>query len=75
MHAGFQKVDPSLRKKLLNMYSMSLKEYWVDGRLQEEHIDKFIIQLGGSDDESSSESSSDESSSDEAFSAIITLIM
>ena len=53
------------------MYGVSLKifKYWVDDGLQEEHIEEFIIRLGGhDDDESSSETSGNKSSSDEAFS-------
>ena len=69
-HVGFQKVDSSLWKKLVKHVQREFEgKYWVDDRLQEEHIEEFIIRLGGDgDDESSSETSGNESSSDEAFS-------
>ena len=67
---GFQKVDSSLWKKLVEHVRREFEgKYWVDDGLQEEHIEEFIIRLGGDgDDESSSETSGNESSSDEAFS-------
>ena len=66
-HEGFQKVDSSLWKKLVeHVWREFVGKYWVDDGLQEE---EFIIRLGGDcDDESSSETSGNESSSDEAFS-------
>ena len=69
-HEGFQKVDSSLWKKLVKHVRREFEgKYWVDDGLQEEHIEEFIIRLGGDgDDESSSETSGNESSSDEAFS-------
>ena len=70
MHEGFQKVDSSLWKKLVEYVRREFEgKYWVDDGLQEEHIEEFIIRLGGDgDNESSSETSGNESSSDEAFS-------
>ena len=69
-HEGFQKVDSSLWKKLVEHVRREFEgKYWVDDGLQEEHIEEFTIQLrGDGDDESSSETSGNESSSDEAFS-------
>ena len=69
-HEGFEKVDSSLWKKLVEHVWREFEDkYWVDDGLQEEHIEEFLIWLGGDgDDESSSETSGNESSSDEAFS-------
>ena len=69
-HDGFQKVDSSLWKKLVEYVRCEFEDkYWVDDGLLEDHIEEFIIRLGGDgDDEPSSETSGNESSSDEAFS-------
>ena len=66
-YEGFQKADLSLWKKLVKHVQCEFEyKFWVDDGLQEEHIEEFIIRLGGdSDVESSSESSGDGSSSDE----------
>ena len=76
-HEGFQKVDSSLWKKLVEHVRLEFEDkYWVDDGLQEEHIEEFIIRLGGDgDDESPSETSGNESSSDEAVSEVLTIIM
>ena len=65
-YSGFEKVDSSLWKKLVeHVWHEFEDKYWVDDGLQEECVNEFIIQVGGSDDESSDES--DESRSDESI--------
>ena len=55
MHEGFQKIDSSMWKKLVEHVRREFEgKYWVDDGLQEEHREEFIIRLDGDGDDESS---------------------
>ena len=72
-YRGIDQVGPANWKKLVEHIERAFKDkYWCDDGLQKECIDKFIISVGGSDDETSSESSSE--SSDESHVLLLLVI-